>query len=145
MKIQEILRKKGHDVVTIEGSRTVLEAVRRLVEHDIGALVVTDGSAPVGIITERDILRLTAEAPAELHTMTVQGSMTPDPITTGLDADLQEMMGVMTERRIRHLPVVEQGRLVGIVSIGDLLLASQRVAARENTHLRRYITGGGPA
>lgn len=142
MKIREILVRKGHDVVTIERERTVLEAVRRLVEHDIGALVVTGGDRLVGIFTERDILRLTARRPGELHSVKVGSGMTADPITTEPEADLHEMMGVMTRERIRHLPVMENGRLAGIVSIGDLLHAGRQLAEQENHHLRRYIHGG---
>lgn len=142
MKIREILARKGRDVVTIEGERTVLEAVRRLVEHDIGALVVTVGERPVGIFTERDVLRLTARRPGELDSVDVGAVMTADPVTTKPEADLHEMMGVMTRRRIRHLPVLENGRLAGIVSIGDLLNAGREVAEQENHHLRRYIHGG---
>jgi len=143
MKIREILGKKGHEVVTTQGERTVLDAVRRLVEHDIGGLVVTRDETPVGIITERDILRLTARSPGELGTRSVAEVMTRELITTDPGADLHEMMGVLTRERVRHLPVVEEGRLVGIVSIGDLLLAARTVAEQENTHLREYIHGGG--
>ena len=143
MKIREILSRKGTDVVTIEEERTVLEAVRRLVEHDIGGLVVTEGERPVGIITERDVLRLTADSPGVLDSIRVGAAMTRDVVTTDPDADLHEMMGVMTNRRIRHLPVVVDGRLAGIVSIGDLLNAAREVAEQENTHLRQYIHGGG--
>ena len=138
-----ILSRKGSDVVTIEEERTVLEAVRRLVEHDIGGLVVTEGERPVGIITERDVLRLTADSPGVLDSIRVGAAMTRDVVTTDPDADLHEMMGVMTNRRIRHLPVVVDGRLAGIVSIGDLLNAAREVAEQENTHLRQYIHGGG--
>ena len=142
MKIREILRRKGHDVVTIGAERTVLDAVRRLVEYNIGGLVVTEGERPVGIITERDILRLTARSPGELGSLEVGATMTRDPITTDPDADLHKMMGVMTDKRIRHLPVVEGGSLAGIVSIGDLLNASRQEAVQENSHLRKYIHGG---
>ncbi len=141
MKIQEILAGKGREVVTIEEDRTVLEAVRRLVDHGIGALVVVRSDAPVGILSERDVLHLAAHASGGLGDLTVGSCMTRDLVTTEPGSDLQAMMGVMTRRRIRHLPVVEGGRLVGIVSIGDLLKAAQEVAERENTHLRHYIQG----
>lgn len=143
MKIREILRDKGHDVLTIRPDRTVLEAVRTLVDRNVGSLMVTENERTVGIITERDILRLTARAPGGLDQVPVGEIMTTDLVTTDPEADLREMMGVMTTRRIRHLPVVDAGRLVGIVSIGDLLNAGRRLAEQENTHLREYIQGAG--
>ena len=141
MKIADILRSKGYDVVTIPETRSVLDAIGVLVRHDIGALVATDRARPTGIITERDILRLAARSPTALGSIQVGGVMTRDPVTTTLDDELTEMMDVMTERKIRHLPVVERGELVGIVSIGDLLNACRRVAEEENSHLRQYIQG----
>jgi CBS domain-containing protein len=141
MKIGEILRTKGHAVVTIAETHTALEAVGVLVRHDIGALVVTEGGRPVGIFTERDVLRLTARSPEALHTVVVGSVMTKQPVTATPDDELRAMMDVMTERKIRHLPVMDGGRLVGIVSIGDLLNACRHVAEEENSHLRQYIQG----
>jgi CBS domain-containing protein len=142
MNIGEILRTKGHDVVTITETRSVLDAVGVLVRHDIGALVVTERERPTGIFTERDVLRLAARSATALGTIQVGGVMTPDPITATPDDELMAMMDVMTERKIRHLPVVEGDELVGIVSIGDLLNACRHVAEEENSHLRQYIQGG---
>ncbi|HSR41344.1 MAG TPA: CBS domain-containing protein [Longimicrobiales bacterium] len=144
MKIREILRRKGHDVVTVAPTSSVLDAVRTLVEHNIGSLVVIDeGDAPAGIITERDVLRLTSRAPGTLDETAVASAMTRDLVTATPDDELHEMMGVMTERRIRHLPVLEEGRLAGIVSIGDLVNACWSEARDENAHLREYIHRGG--
>lgn len=143
MKMREILRRKGHDVVTITEDRSILDAVRALVDHDIGSLMVMRGDRPAGIITERDILRTTATSAAELETMRVAEVMTRELIVATPDDDLREKMTVMTERRIRHLPVVEGEELVGIVSIGDLLNACRTVAEDENAHLKRYIRSGG--
>lgn len=141
MKIREILSTKGHDVVTIGPERSVLDTVQALVKHNIGGLVVTQGERPVGIITERDILRLTADAQGHLHTITVESVMTRSLLTATPDDDLQAIMGVMTEKKVRHLPVLEDGRLVGIVSIGDLLNACRVHAEEENQQLRQYIHG----
>ena len=143
MKIAEILRTKGHDVVTIPEARSVLDAIGVLVRHNIGALVVTDRERPTGIFTERDVLRLAARSPGALSTIQVGGVMTRDPITATPDDELHAMMDVMTEQKIRHLPVLERGELVGIVSIGDLLNACRHVAEEENSHLRQYIQGVG--
>lgn len=141
MKIGDILRNKGYSVVTIRDTRTVLEAVGVLVEHDIGAVVVTERQRPTGIFTERDVLRLTARNPGALASIPVSSVMTPEPITASPDDELSDMMDVMTERKIRHLPVVDDDQLVGIVSIGDLLNACRHVAEEENSHLRHYIQG----
>jgi CBS domain-containing protein len=142
MKIREILRRKGHHVLTITEERSVLEAARMLAEHGIGSLVVARADQVVGIITERDILRLTASTPGKLHHMPVGEHMTRDPVLAGSDDDLREVMGVMTDHRIRHLPVQEHGQLVGIVSIGDLIKACLDLAEDEIGHLRQYIHGG---
>ena len=143
MKIEEILRNKGHDVVTITESRSVLDAAQALVEHNIGGLVVTEGKRPTGILTERDILRLTARNPGELDTIQVGTVMTRDLITAKPEDRLADVMVVMTENKVRHLPVMEGDRLIGIVSIGDLVNACRVVAEEENSQLRQYIHGAG--
>ena len=143
MKIHDILRLKGHHVLTITEERSVLEAARMLTEHNVGSLVVVRAGEVAGIITERDILRLTARAPGRLHRKPVGDNMTPDPVIAGSDDDLRKAMAVMTHHRIRHLPVQERGQLVGIVSIGDLMKACLDLAEDEIVHLRQYIHGGG--
>ena len=143
MKIEDILRNKGHDVVTITESQTVLDAARVLVDHNIGGLVVTEGERPTGILTERDILRLTARAPGELGSIRVGAVMTRELITARPEDQLAETMDVMTENKIRHLPVMEGDRLTGIISIGDLVNACRLLAEHENSELRQYIQGAG--
>lgn len=141
MKIDEILRNKGRDVVTITPQRTVLEAARVLVDRNIGSLVVVEGRRPVGILTERDVLRLTALAPEDMGTLAVADAMTRDMVTAAPGDGLRTMMDVMTEKRIRHLPVVDDGELAGIISIGDLVNACRLSVEAENSHLREYIQG----
>jgi CBS domain-containing protein len=141
MKLQEILDRKGHEVVTISPERTVPEAVQLLVEHNIGGVVVMDGGSLVGILTERDILRLTARSPGTMSELTVAEAMTRTVVTGSADDDMVDVMGLMTDHRIRHLPILDQGRLSGIVSIGDLVNACRRSAEEENQHLRQYIQG----
>ena len=143
MKIEEILRDKGHDVVTITESRSVLDAARVLVEHNIGGLVVTESERVTGILTERDLLRLTAGSPGELGSIQVGTAMTREMITARPEDELTDMMDVMTKNKIRHLPVMEGGRLVGIISIGDLVNACRVLAEKENLQLREYIQGTG--
>jgi CBS domain-containing protein len=143
MKIEEILRTKGHDVVTTTESGSVLEAVGILVEHNIGGLVVMEGERPTGILTERDVLRLTARSPGELGTITVGDVMTRVLITVTPEDRLGDAMDVMTQNKIRHLPVMDGDRLAGIISIGDLVNACLILAEQENSELRQYIQGAG--
>ena len=142
MRIRDILRHKGANVVTASTSETVLGAVRALVDHNIGGVVVVDGGGVIGILTERDILRLAARSPEELRTLQVGHVMTRDVIQLAPDDDLPHVMEVMTENRIRHLPVVEDGELVGIVTIGDVVNAFRSIAEDENAQLRQYIQAG---
>ena len=143
MKLEEILRTKGHDVVTITEPQSVLDAAQVLVDRNIGGLVVVEGQRPTGILTERDVLRLTARHPGELGTIPVGRVMTREVITASPQDELSELMDVMTENKIRHLPVMDGDRLAGIVSIGDLLNACRVSAEAENSHLRQYIQGVG--
>lgn len=143
MKIDEILGRKGRGVVTISETQTVLDAVRVLVDRNIGSLVVTEGPRPTGILTERDVLRVTSRAPEALGSIPVGDAMTRDMITASPGDRLRAMMDTMTEKRIRHLPVVDDGELVGIISIGDLVNACRVEVEAENSHLREYIHRAG--
>lgn len=143
MTIAKILSRKGAAVVTIGPDATVLEAMRLLMEHRIGGVVVVTGRAPVGILTERDVLRLGAEDPEQLASRSVESAMTRELITGSPEDTLHRVMAVMTEHRIRHLPVVVGGELAGIVSIGDVVDAARRAAEEENQQLRAYIRGAG--
>ncbi len=143
MKIRDILSRKGRDVVTASAGDSVLQVVRVLVEHNIGGVVVVDrGGEVVGVLTERDVLRLTATNPGMLQDLEVGQVMTRNVIKLAADDDLAHVMEVMTENRIRHLPVIEDGKLAGIVTIGDVVNAFRRVAENENAHLRQYIQAG---
>lgn len=141
MKLADILKQKGTEVVTIGPERSLLAAAQTLVEHNIGAVVVTENGEPVGIFTERDLLQHTARSPEQLGVVPIGDVMSRDLVVAGPEEDLQFAMGVMTHRRIRHLPVVDDGALVGIVSIGDLLNSCLSLAEDENQHLKRYIQG----
>ena len=142
MKIRDILRHKGRNVVTASKGDSVLHAVRVLVDHNIGGVVVVDGKEVIGILTERDILRLVANKTDELQTLEVGQVMTRDVIRVAPDDDLADVVEVMTKNRIRHLPVIENGRVAGIVTIGDVVNAFRRIAEDENAHLRQYIPAG---
>ncbi len=142
MRIQDILDSKGDHVVTTSPNGNVTDAMEVLNEHNIGAVVVVEGDSIRGILSERDVLRLGARGPELLSTTTILETMTRDVIVGLPEDEIHEAMGVMTQNRIRHLPIVSDGQLVGIVSIGDLVNACWIEAADENQHLKDYIQGG---
>ena len=141
MLVRDILRSKGSSVVTIGPDATVLEATRLLVARAIGALVVLEAEEIVGIISERDALRLAAVDPASLATTRVHEAMTTTLVVGVADDGIDYVMEAMTKNRIRHLPVVEDQRLIGILSIGDVVNALRRETESENRYLHDYIAG----
>ena len=141
MKIRDILAHKGTAVVTITPDITVHAAVQVLVEHNIGAVVVVDGSAIAGILSERDILRLSASDPAQLSGQAVSDVMTKKVVTGGPDDQISHVMELMTTHRIRHLPIMEDDALAGILSIGDVVNALRTEVEGENRYMRDYIQG----
>ena len=143
MRISDILRSKGSDVVTVSPDRTVLDVVQTLVDHNIGAVVVVEGGRPVGIVSERDILNLTARGPEQLAGTRAGSVMSRELVTSVLDDDLDRVMHLMTDNRVRHLPILEHGRLVGIVSIGDVVDKLRSEVEETNRHLMSYISGNG--
>lgn len=147
MILQDILVAKGADVRTIDPTATVDEAVAELVRHNIGSLVVVghatdDEPGPMlGIITERDILRAWAMRQTSPDQLRVEEVMTRDVMTGKLDQDISSTMGLLTEKRIRHLPILEDGRLCGMISIGDVVKAQHDEMAMENHYLKNYLHG----
>ncbi|HEX5103509.1 MAG TPA: CBS domain-containing protein [Pirellulaceae bacterium] len=140
MFVRDILHTKGLTVHSCKPEDTLADAVDLLVGHNIGSLVVLDGDGQmVGIITERDILRASAVTRGPLEFVRVHERMTRCPVVASPDEEVSDTMGVMTERRIRHLPVVENGRLAGIISIGDVVKAQHDELSRENHYLKSYI------
>ena len=145
MRIADILRKKGSDVVTIEPQKTVWDAIQTLNEHKIGAAVVTDtDDRVVGIISERDILQAAAKQRESIKDLSIADIMTTDLIIGVADDRLDYVMGVMTQNRIRHLPVMDEEKLIGIVSIGDVVKSLSQEREIEIKYLTDYITGKYP-
>ena len=142
MQLKEILTRKGGQPVTVPPSATVADAIRAMNEHKVGSVMIpnADGS-PAGIFTERDVLNLCAEGRTDFARMSIRPCMTCE-MTTGTPTDtVSEVLVVMTARRFRHVPVVdEQGKMVGVVSIGDLVKARLEATAKEAQALREYIT-----
>jgi CBS domain-containing protein len=141
MQVREILRRKKEGVHTTSPDTTVREAMRTLVQHNIGALVVMENDTIRGIVTERDMLRAGADDPQRLDTDRVEKLMTRDVVTAEETVDLHEVMDIMTERRIRHLPIVKGTELRAMISIGDVVNALRKDSEAENRHLQAYIAG----
>jgi CBS domain-containing protein len=141
MKIRDLLAIKGGEVETIAPGATVADVVARLRAHAIGALVVSTGAGrPDGIVSERDVVRVLAESGTAALSRTV-GEVMSAPVTTCTpDDEVTSLMALMTERRIRHLPVVEAGRLVGIVSIGDVVKSRVDQLERDRRELLEYVS-----
>ncbi|HEX4080494.1 MAG TPA: CBS domain-containing protein [Rhizomicrobium sp.] len=144
MLVRQILREKGRDVVTIGGDATLSEAARLLARRRIGALVVGDGDGGVaGILSERDIVRAVAENSVGALGQTVDRHMTRIVLTCSESDTVDELMETMTHGRFRHIPVVEDERLCGIVSIGDVVKTRIAETVREAESLREYIAVAG--
>jgi CBS domain-containing protein len=146
MKLRDILGVKGSTVRSISPEATLQDVVRALVEHRIGSLVVcrTDAASNeelVGIITERDILHSCVAGSRPLGEVTVAEAMSTALVTGTPDDEVEVVMGLMTTRRIRHLPVLHEGRLAGMISIGDVVKAQHDNLAMENQFMKDYIDG----
>lgn len=141
-RLYEILEEKGGDVFEIDAEASVFEAVQLMVEMNTGSLLVTDGGEITGIVTERDYLRrVTLEGRAERETA-VREIMSSPLIVASRETTIDECMALMTDRRIRHVPVVEEGKVVGLVSIGDLVKFKSKLQTFEIQYLTDYITSG---
>jgi CBS domain-containing protein len=140
--LREILDEKGRSVLEIDAQVTVFEAVQKMVEHNVGSLLVTEAGEVVGIVTERDYLRrVTLEGRTDRETRV--GDIMSAPLVVGTpETTVDECMALMTDRRIRHLPVVEEGDVVGLVSIGDLVKFTSKQQSFEIQYLTDYITTG---
>ena len=140
--VVHLLRQKGNDVHTIAPSRTVLEAAREMNLRRIGSLVVVDERlAPLGIITERDILTRIVAAAKDPATTSVGEAMTSRVIKCSTGTPIEELRAVMRRERIRHVPVVEDQRVCGMVSIGDLNTAEVKVMHETIKYFEQYIYG----
>jgi CBS domain-containing protein len=140
-KVRDILEVKGFNVWSIGPGASVFDALKLMAEKDIGALVVLDGGNVVGIISERDYARKVVLLGRASPTTQVKEIMTPHVAYVDPEQNVDECMALVTEKRIRHLPVMEDGRLIGLISIGDLvksIITEQQFIIEQ---LERYITG----
>lgn len=139
MTIASILRTKGTDVVTVRADMTVQDVVELLHRHRIGAVLVLDGDSVVGVVSERDILRCLHEKGAGVLDARARDIMTAPVVSVAPGDSIEAGMTLMTERRVRHLPVLDGGRLIGLVSIGDLVKRRIEDAEYEASALKHYI------
>ena len=143
MRISGLLRAKGDFVATVAPAATITEVLARLAEHGVGALVVTeDGTHIIGIVSERDIARALHDKGTDVLAQPVSEVMTSDVRTVGPEDTVDSLMALMTERRIRHVPVVVDGELTGIVSIGDVVKHRVHELENDNAALVEYIQSG---
>ena len=141
MNVEQLLSGKGHDVISVQPHRTLAEAIRTLSERRIGAVVVmgADG-ALVGILSERDIIRALGELGPSALESAVSRSMTSKVVTCRPQTSVDELMEIMTTGRFRHVPVVENGRVTGIVSIGDVVKKRIQDVEQEAEDIKSYIS-----
>ncbi|HKJ65651.1 MAG TPA: CBS domain-containing protein [Desulfopila sp.] len=146
MKVREILEKKGRRVVTCHADNSLLEALAIFSANKIGSLLVVDANDTIqGIIAPRDILLVVLSDMEKIKELKVHEIMTTDLIVAGLDDDIDYIQAIMTENRIRHIPILEGAELKGLVSIGDVVKAQVREKEVENRYLKEYIEGKYPA
>lgn len=142
MRIADVLRTKGSAVATIDRDVPVSELLRALAEHNVGAIVVVGAGGVVGIVSERDVVRRLHERGADLLSAPVSEIMTTDVFTCSPTDTVDSLTVVMTERRFRHVPVISDGQLVGIVSIGDVVKSRIGQLEQSQDQLQAYITQG---
>ena len=141
-QVSDILAVKGSAVLEIDAEATVFDAVSKMVDGNVGSLLVTEGGRLVGIVTERDYLRRVAIVGRDERTTPVREVMSAPIVYTTPESSIEECMAVMTERRIRHLPVLTESReVLGVVSIGDLVKFQTREQSAQIKFLEEYISG----
>lgn len=139
--VADILESKGHNVWSVKPTDTVLEALRVMAEHDIGAVAVVDGERLVGIFTERDYARKVFLIGRSSRDSAVKDIMVPKVIYVTREQFVDDCMALMTEHRLRHLPVLEDARMIGMISIGDLVKATIEHHEFTIRQLHSYVTG----
>lgn len=141
MKVNDLLAKKSSAIQSTTPTTTLLDAIGKLNEHNIGALLVLDKENLAGIITERDVLHASGKHEGKIDQLKVEDFMSKDLITCSKNESVEDVMGLMTMNRIRHLPILEDDKLVGIISIGDVVKAVLKKTKAEADDLKEYIHG----
>lgn len=141
MKVSDILSTKGRNVWSIEPGASVFDAMKLMAAKGVGALIVRDGERVVGVISERDYARKVILEGRSSRTTEVREIMTSHVLYAGPEQSIEECMAIMTDKRVRHLPVLEQGRLIGVISIGDLVKSIISEQQFRIEQLEQYIKG----
>jgi CBS domain-containing protein len=142
MRVRDVLKTKGDRMVTIEPDATTPEAVARMVENNIGSLpVIEHDGRLIGVVSERDLIRELHDRGDQFPQASIRAVMTLDPITCDIDDEVEAVMGLMSERRIAKVPVIDRGRLAGIVSVGDVIKTLYARMKDENNYLMDYLYG----
>lgn len=139
MLARDLVKVKGTDIVSVPPDATLGEAIETLAARNIGAVVVMDGRSLAGILSERDVIKVLNGAPTGFRSTSVAEVMTSDVSTAGPEASVLELLKLMTERRFRHVPIVEDGEVIGLVSIGDAVKARVDEVEGEAAALKSYI------
>lgn len=139
--VSAILERKGRQVFSVSPDVTIAEAVADMNRHRVGCMLIMDGGQIVGIFTERDVLRRVVGAEIDPRSVPVSQVMTSDVTTISPQTTIEETMVIFTERRFRHLPVCDHGKLVGTISIGDVTRWNSDANQAEAQHLKNYISG----
>ena len=139
--VRQLINRKGHSIWSIQQNKTVFEALELMAEKEIGALLIFDGEQMVGIFSERDYARKVILQGRSSETTRVEQIMSTEIVTAAPEQTVKECMTVMTEKRIRHLPVVADDRVVGLISIGDLVQAIISDQQQAIEQLENYISG----
>ncbi|MDA3913147.1 CBS domain-containing protein [Oleiagrimonas sp.] len=140
-QVRHLLESKGNQVYRVEPETPVLDVIKQMAQHGVGALLVMRGETLVGIVSERDYARKIVLQGRSSANTPVSEIMSGSVMTIGPDSSVADCMRLCTDSRVRHLPVVEQNRVIGVVSIGDLVKAVIDEQAKEIEHLQRYIAG----
>lgn len=141
--VRDVIRKKGGEIFGINPDATVYDALQLMSRHNTGALLVMQGNEMVGIVSERDCVRKVELKGRSVRDTRVSDIMTADVITVDSDQPLEECEALMMEKSIRHLPVYERGKLVGLLSVRDVMREMIEIQQTMLSQLERYITGGG--
>jgi CBS domain-containing protein len=141
--VKDVLHAKSRDLFTIDENRSVADAITQMVDHSAGSLIVTSEEMPTGMFTERDVLKVWKKQKGDFKfsDIPVKEGMTRDIIVVGPSDDLEYVMSLMAKNRIRHLPVVDEKQVVGMISIRDVVRAQVTNLKVENHYLKEYISG----
>jgi CBS domain-containing protein len=144
MKVHDLLKKKAGKIISVSSDHTIREAMQLILTHKVGALPVIEGNELKGIISERDIFRIAFDKGEAGFKVRVADVMTRDIVIGFPGDDVENVGALMTKNRFRHLPIMDNKKLVGIISIGDVVAANVEKLAVENRYLKDYITGKYP-